>query len=200
MSSSLSLTMVLQVGQDGAPQLIGPTRNTPDICERGMLACMDEQRKARRRGVLLGSVIGLVAIAWLVKVLVVQALTGGRVVDLGPLELRLSYNSGVAFSIGAGLPDFVVLAVTGAVTLAMATYAWFATPTMSWVGTAGLTGILAGALANLLSRAVDGAVADYFHTGWFATFNLPDTMITIGVVLVFAAALRPRSAQPQTAE
>lgn len=169
-----------------------------------MLTCMDHDQdgpqKARRRGVLVGSVVGLVAIAWLVKLLVVQALAGGRVIDIGPLELRLSYNSGVAFSLGAGLPDGVVLAITGVVTLAMATYAWVAAPTMSWVGAAGLAGILAGALTNLLSRAVDGAVADYFHTGWFATFNLPDTMITIGVVLVFAAALRPRAGQPQTAE
>lgn len=169
-----------------------------------MLTCMDRdrdgQRSGRRRGVLVGSVVGLVAIAWLVKVLVVQALAGGRVIDLGPLELRLTYNTGISFSLGAGLPDGVVLAITGAVTLAMATYAWIAAPTMSRVGIAGLACILAGALTNVLSRLVDGAVADYFHTGWFATFNLPDTMITIGVVLVFAAALRPRAGQPQTAE
>ncbi|MFC4942003.1 signal peptidase II [Pseudonocardia sp. GCM10023141] len=153
------------------------------------------RRPARRRGVLVGLVVVLIAIAWIVKLLVVDLLADGRIVDLGLLQLRLGYNSGVAFSIGAGLPDGVVLAITAVVTVVLAGYAWVSAPTMSWVGVAGLAGILAGAITNLLSRFVDGAVADYFHTGWFATFNLPDSMITVGVVLVIASALFPRAQQ-----
>lgn len=162
-----------------------------------MLADMDGGR--RRRGVLAAMVVALIAIAWLAKLLVVGLLADGRSVGLGILDLRLSYNTGVSFSIGAGLPDGVVLAITALVTALLAGYAWLSAPSAPWVGVLGFAGILAGALTNLLSRAVDGAVADYFHTGWFATFNLPDSMITVGVVLVLVSALRPRAGQAQRA-
>ena len=81
-----------------------------------------------RRAVLGGAVTGLIVIAWVVKLLVVDLLSDGRVVDLGLLQLRLGYNSGVAFSIGAGLPDGVVLGVTALVTAVMAGYAWVLAP------------------------------------------------------------------------
>ncbi|MEJ3652483.1 signal peptidase II [Actinomycetes bacterium KLBMP 9759] len=145
----------------------------------------------KRRIVLVVQVVALVVIAWLVKLAMVAALSDGSAVDLGPLQLRLTYNTGVAFSLGQGLPDGVVLAGTALVTVVLAGYAWVSATSIPWPGLVGLGGILSGALTNLLSRAVDGAVADYFHTGWFPTFNLPDTLITVGAVLVVLAALRP---------
>jgi signal peptidase II len=85
----------------------------------------------------------------------------------------------------------VVVAVTGAVTLAIAGYAWVTVPTVAPVGVLGLAAVVAGAVTNLVNRALDGAVTDYFHTGWFPTFNLPDALLTVGVVLVMAATLLP---------
>ena len=32
-----------------------------------------------------------------------------------------------------------------------------------------------------------GKVTDYFHTGWWPTFNLADTYLTCGVALLIAA-------------
>ena len=50
-----------------------------------------------------------------------------------------------------------------------------------------LAALLTGALANLADRASDGVVTDYLHTGWWPTFNLADTLIVIGGVLLPSA-------------
>ncbi|TQM09172.1 signal peptidase II [Pseudonocardia kunmingensis] len=147
--------------------------------------------RSRRRAQFAVLVVALVALAWVVKEVVEELLADGSAVDLGLLQLRLTHNTGVAFSLGAGLPTGVVVAVTGAITLAIAGYAWSTVPTMPPVGVLGLAAVVAGAVTNLVNRAVDGAVTDYFHTGWFPTFNLPDALLTVGVVLVVAATLLP---------
>ena len=103
------------------------------------------------------------------------------------MQLQLSSNSGVAFSLGAGLPRWVILAVTGLVTLALAGCAWRTAPTTSAAGRVGLAAILAGAIANVADRAGDGTVTDYLYTGWWPTFNLADSFITVGAALVVGA-------------
>lgn len=148
---------------------------------------------ARRRTLLVTLALALGAIAWLVKVAIEATLGDGGIVDLGVLQLRLFYNSGVSFSLGSSLPSWVVILVTGAITLAIAVYAWTAAADVTLIGLIGLAGVVAGATTNLINRAVDGAVADYFHTGWFATFNLPDTFITLGVVCIAISVIFPAS-------
>ena len=146
---------------------------------------------ARRRTILVSVAVGLAAIAWVVKIAVEAALSDGGTVDLGLLQLRLFYNTGVSFSFGSNLPLWVVVTVTGAITLAIAVYAWIAAADVTMLGLIGLAAVAAGAATNLVNRTVDGAVADYFHTGWFATFNLPDTYITLGVVCIGLSVLFP---------
>lgn len=116
-------------------------------------------------------------------------LSDGNVVDLGMLELRLTYNTGVAFSVGNQLPPPVILAVTGAITVGIAVFAWRTAPTSRLIEVAGLAAITAGAASNVIDRLLDAKVTDYFHTRWWPTFNLADTYITCGVVLVVAAIL-----------
>ncbi|WP_413617344.1 signal peptidase II (plasmid) [Gordonia rubripertincta] len=71
-------------------------------------------------------------------------------------------------------------------------------PTLA--GRIGFAAVLGGALTNLIDRAADGVVTDYFHTGWFPTFNLADTFITIGVVLIVLDVLRQEWSAPRDAE
>jgi signal peptidase II len=145
-----------------------------------------------RRGALVAMVAAFAAVSWGIKEAVEASLAGGRVVDLGIVQLRLLRNSGISFSMGAGLPAWVILAVTGLITLVVAVFGWRAAPTLPVLGLVGVSGILAGALTNLADRAIDGAVTDYLHTGWFATFNVPDSLITLGVVaLAIAFLLQP---------
>ena len=117
------------------------------------------------------------------KLAAVRWLTG--MVDLGVLNLRVTYNSGVAFSLAADQPAAVVLAVTGLAVAALAVAAW-----RGHLGTpvpAGL--VVGGGLANLADRAIGGSVVDLFDLGWWPLFNLADVFITTGVALLLLAAI-----------
>ncbi|RRQ26196.1 signal peptidase II [Rhodococcus sp. Eu-32] len=136
--------------------------------------------------------------AALVAILVVLSLGAGswarRILpgtpaELGPLQLRLTFNSGVAFGLGNALPLWVVAAVTGSITAGLAVYAWRAAREAGPVTMIALGSILAGAVSNVIDRLVNGAVTDYFHTGWWPTFNLPDVYITCGVAALIVTSL-----------
>lgn len=143
---------------------------------------------ARRRltvGLVAALVAGidLSANAWAVSQLQDQ------VVGLGVVDLRLAYNPGVAFSVGAGAPGWLVLTATALVTLGVGVVAWRAAASGPGSRLIALALVLGGATANLADRAMDGVVTDYLHTGWFPTFNLADTAIVTGAgLLVLLAA------------
>ncbi|WP_226435565.1 signal peptidase II [Rhodococcus yananensis] len=144
-------------------------------------------RARRSRRLLLVVVAGLLAVALVVDPLARQALAGGRSIDLEVLQLRLAYNTGVAFSMGDHVPSPVLLTVTGLITAAIAVYAWRTAPASSWLTVVGLAALFAGAAANVVDRTLDGRVTDYLHTGWFPTFNLADTFLTCGVALLLVS-------------
>ena len=54
-------------------------------------------------------------------------------VDLGLIQLRLAYNPGVAFSMGDKLPAGVIVAITAAISILFAVYAWHRAPQAGWV-------------------------------------------------------------------
>ena len=117
--------------------------------------------------------------------------------ELGPLELRVGYNPGMAFSLGDTLPPGAVLAVTALITAALACYALWMGPGLNRWNLAGLVLVLGGAAGNLADRAADGVVTDYLHTGWFPTFNLADVLITLGgAALVLGTMREPEPKQP----
>jgi signal peptidase II len=152
--------------------------------------------RTSRRVLLVVLAVALGALGWAAKTAVEATLSGGRVVDLGVLQLRLLQNPGVAFGLGAGLPTGVVAAVTGLIVVLIAGYAWHAAPDVPLVAVIGLAALLAGATTNLADRLADGTVTDYLHTGWFATFNLPDALISVGAVTVAAAMLLTPQREP----
>ena len=108
-----------------------------------------------------------------------NALSDGPV-DLGWVALRLAENPGVAFSLGADAPAWVVIAVTtGAVVLiaVMAIRGVLHPP-----AAAGL--LLGGGLSNLIDRVASGTVTDMIDFGWFPSFNVADIALNVGVGLV----------------
>ncbi|MBB5919745.1 signal peptidase II [Actinoalloteichus hoggarensis] len=153
-------------------------------------------RPLRVRLVIAAIAATLAVIDLVVKHLVEQAHPVDA--DFGLLSIRLAYNPGISFSMGASLPAWVVIAVTGAVTLGIAVYAWRTAPEVPNSARLALAMILAGATGNLVDRIADGAVTDYLYTGWFPTFNIADALLTCGVVLLILVTLltevRPRPA------
>jgi len=94
----------------------------------------------------------------------------------GPIDLRLSYNSGTAFGLFSNIPSLLIATVTLAIAIALLRAWWHdRTPT----GPTAL--IIAGAIANTIDRLEAGSVVDMLHTGWWPTFNIADIFITTGV-------------------
>lgn len=137
-----------------------------------------------------GLLIVLLAVVFqAVSVGVETYLRAHGVVDLRVFQLRLSYNTGVAFSFGASWPPVVLIAVTVAVIAMLLGYLLLRSPHLTRAVRIAGVAIAGGAVSNLADRIFRGAVTDYFHTGWFATFNLADTGITLGAATLVAAAV-----------
>ena len=109
---------------------------------------------------------------------------------VGPINLKLTFNSGFGFSLGRGAP--VVSAVMSiAVIAVVAVAAAFAHAGWPAVGF-GL--ILGGGVSNLIDRLTStmNGVTDYVSVGAFPVFNLADASITVGVVILIVVALMGR--------
>ena len=152
--------------------------------------------RRRRLGIVVSAAC-LTALDLALKELAQAQLT--RPVDLPGLDLRVSYNPGVAFSLGDTLPSAVVLGVTALITVVLAAFALATAPRSGPWTRVGLALGLGGALGNVLDRAGDGVVTDYLHTGWFPTFNLADVFITMGTVALLLGSLwEPHRPSPQS--
>ncbi|MEP7740277.1 signal peptidase II [Nocardioides sp. 31GB23] len=141
------------------------------------------------------AVVVLVALTAASIDLVAKAVSEARLadstVDLGLLQLRLGYNSGVAFSMGDKLPVGVIVAITTVISIALAAYVWHRAPRAGWVERIAGGAVLGGAVANVIDRARDGVVTDYLHTGWWPTFNLADTFLVTGFIVIAVLQARP---------
>ncbi|MDX1657243.1 MAG: signal peptidase II [Nitriliruptorales bacterium] len=121
-----------------------------------------------------------------------ELLTPGRMVPLLGNEIgwQLTYNPGGAFGFPA--PSWIFLVVTVVVTV----FAVYNLPRSTSAFQAAAWGLLlAGALGNALDRVfrpggpddpryLNGEVVDFVAWGSFPRFNIADTAITIGFVLL----------------
>ncbi len=138
---------------------------------------------------LAGALCGIVVVADQASKAAIEAhlVPGQHVGVLGPLGLTLSHNSGVAFGLAGGAG--VGLVAVTLVALGFIGFLFWRNPTRPgmWVAVGLLAG---GALGNLADRIRAGVVTDYIDLPHWPPFNLADTAITIGVVLLAIAYLR----------
>ncbi|MBC7299701.1 MULTISPECIES: signal peptidase II [Nocardia] len=118
-----------------------------------------------------------------------QSALDGSPIEAGPVDLRLAFNPGAAFSIAADAPSWVMLSITTVITTAVAVVGWVLAPRANLLTRVALAAILGGAAANVIDRVPDGLVTDYLHTGWWPTFNLADTFIVLGAIALVATTL-----------
>jgi signal peptidase II len=141
---------------------------------------------------LAGALAGLVVVLdQAAKALIEANLVPGEEVDVvGPIDLTLSHNSGVAFGLAAGGGTRLVLVT--ALALGVVGYLFSRDPTRPGMWAA--AGLLAGgALGNLADRIRADAVTDYIAIGSWPAFNLADVAVTAGVLLLAFAYLREPS-------
>jgi len=147
-------------------------------------------RAWRFAGALCGLVVVLDQAA---KALVERNLVPGEEVEVvGPLELTLTHNTGVAFGLASGGGARLVLLTVLA--LAVVAYVFWRDPTRPglWVAAGLLAG---GALGNLADRVRADAVTDYVQIGNWPAFNLADVAVTAGVVVLALSYLREGETQ-----
>lgn len=109
------------------------------------------------------------------------------------IGLYKSYNTGIAFGIHLGpLQSVIILAAI----VLLCVSAWKTAETL-WPQLAfGL--LLGGALSNIVDRLLDGKVTDMIKIGTFPIFNIADTCINIGVVLLLTHAIIEKQREKNT--
>jgi signal peptidase II len=123
-----------------------------------------------------------------------------RVHKLPVLDIILTYNRGAAFSFLSDASGwqrwlFVILALAVSVALII----WMRRLRAHALLACGLALIVGGALGNMLDRITTGRVVDFIHVHWgrhyFPAFNIADSAITVGaVILLIDAWLETRAA------
>lgn len=141
----------------------------------------------------------MVVVDQLSKAWAVAALTDRPLSLVGvTVQLRLTRNSGGAFSILPGSTWLLSVLALGVV--ALVARAWWRSSDSASVLALGL--VLGGALGNLADRlfrepgGLSGAVVDFVKIGWWPTFNLADSAITLGVAVIVSRGLVGRGSRP----
>jgi signal peptidase II len=109
------------------------------------------------------------------------------------LDFELLWNPGISFSLfqqGTATGRWILLALTLAATALLCLWLWRVNSKLAGIG---LGAIVGGALGNGYDRFAYNAVVDFlgFHAfgfHWYV-FNIADTAITLGVVLLLCDSL-----------
>ncbi len=138
----------------------------------------------RTRAVIKGILSGVVLLFLdlFTKWLAVKYFVGSYTLIENVLQLKLSYNPNIAFSLP--VPGWIVLALLPVILYVitrffMETFS-FSHPATRW----SLILIFAGALGNGINRVWPGSVIDFISFSFFPSFNLADAYITVGAFLL----------------
>jgi len=137
----------------------------------------------------------VVAVDQLSKRAVEESITPGEERKLLPgIELVRTRNHGVAFGFLPGSHLGVTILIAVALVALLTYFARHHTQPLIWLPTGMLVG---GALGNVIDRVRDGAVTDFIKLplGW-PPFNLADTSITLGILILFLLIDHARRLEP----
>jgi len=145
------------------------------------------------RGVVLAIVGGIVVVDQLAKSVMVARYADHPVSIIGnDVELHVARNSGGAFSTFTNATVVLALAAIG---LTVWLVRVLRRTTDRWTVVA-LSLVLGGALGNLCDRlfrapgVLRGHVVDFVRVGSFPSFNVADSAITIGAILLVMLSFR----------
>lgn len=132
------------------------------------------------------------------KLWVVAHLKLGEVTSFVPSVFSVTYlqNRGAAFSILQDQQWF--FAIITVLFLAVAGH-YFVTKAKDWLTLLALTLVISGGIGNFIDRLRLGYVVDMVHLDFmdFAIFNVADSYLTVGVVLMFIALWREERLEKQ---
>lgn len=158
----------------------------------------------RRWGAVAGAVAVVLLLDQLSKSWALRRLLDGEIIDLLPtLSLRLTFNTGMAFSKGSAAGPLI-----GLVAIVIATVLVLVARRVTSVLQLVLIGVvIGGALGNVIDRLarvgeigatgtgfMSGAVVDFIDVSWWAVFNVADTAIVVGGLALALTGLRTEAA------
>jgi len=118
-----------------------------------------------------------------------------RVHVLPVLDIILTFNTGAAFSFlsdASGWQRWLFVLLALAVSTALIVWMRRLRASVHGLLAAGLALIVGGALGNMIDRLTIGRVIDFIHVHWghayFPAFNLADSAITVGAVILLIDA------------
>jgi signal peptidase II len=143
-----------------------------------------------RRGLIPFAAVAVIIADQVTKTLALDHLDLYRPTHVvGPVYLALTYNSGAAFSLGTGVTP-ILEAVVVVLIVGLLIYSRRASRSGPMAASVALGMLLGGALSNLADRLfrhlpVHGSVVDFIRAvGWFPVFNVADSSIVIGVIIL----------------
>ena len=149
---------------------------------------MDADVAARRgqRLAMVGVVAAaVVAVDQVTKTWAVDHLADQTIHLIWTLRLNLAFNSGAAFGLGRGFGPYVVAAAVAVLVAFLGLVR--TTLARNLLLTVALGLVLGGALGNLTDRLVrhnQGAVIDFIDLQWWPVFNVADSAVSVGAVLL----------------
>ncbi len=145
--------------------------------------------KAKSLITLIAGLVITVGLDQLIKHWVVSTLEVGEEIDLLPfLSLYHARNPGIAFSMLSSVSDWGLIALTLCI-ICFVIWLWKNAGPEKSLSRFGFLLVIGGAIGNLIDRIRFHYVIDYisFHIDGvfsFAIFNLADSFITVGAVLI----------------
>ncbi|WP_374238007.1 signal peptidase II [Gordonia sp. 'Campus'] len=173
-----------ETAQPGAP---GPEEPGPDV-EQDSADGARGRRFSRVTVAVLGIAVVILGLDQLTKSIAVATLDPRDPVEIigDVVTLRLVRNSGAAFSLATGY-TWVLSIIALVVVVVIIRYSsrlrsrWWAL---------GLALVLGGAIGNLIDRifrspqVLQGHVVDFVSVGWWPVFNVADSAVVCGAVLL----------------
>ena len=127
-----------------------------------------------------------------------------RVQVLRVLDIILTYNTGAAFSFlsdASGWQRWLFVLLALGVSAVLIVWMRRLRAAVHGLLACGLALIVGGALGNMIDRLTLGRVVDFIHVHWrqayFPAFNLADSAITVGAVVLLIDAWRETRAAGQ---
>ncbi len=112
-------------------------------------------------------------------------------VDVLPFfNLTMVWNQGVSFGLFQSDNPWPLIIVALIISAIFAVWLW---RSKSWVEAMSLSMVIGGAIGNVIDRLHFGAVADFldfYVKGWhYPAFNLADSLITVGILILVVYSL-----------
>lgn len=166
---------------------VSEDRSTPERDPDDRPAGTGKQPRQRLR-LLLAVAATLFVLDLVTKIAVVEYIRPGESVSVigDVVELVLVRNPGAAFSMATGMTWLLTLIATAVVIGVLR----IGRTLRSTLWAVGLGGVLGGALGNLVDRLFrapgpfQGHVVDFVSVGWWPVFNVADSSIVCGAVLL----------------